>query len=281
MILLSCPYKLAFLRKLLRCSFPESLKVHGALHYVINKNPFRLEVLVDQWPDFTSVICRPLMEEMKDPSDPHTNTYFVFSTNQHNLSHMLQDPQVVNWNHSFQLQGCQPELQDVLHIISSKQGSHIQTVSNVLYMRHGKRCANELAGLHSTSEFQFSPLRPDEAQLVNAQWGFGGNERSENYIKRCIQNFPTVCARKPGLQQPISWVLSEQSAEMRMGYTERAYRSHRLFGNVATKLISTLESAEVPMYCHVAADNINSHRACMAVGYSPVGKWQQWKFQPH
>ncbi|CAI9548084.1 unnamed protein product [Staurois parvus] len=281
MIFLTCSSKLATLRKILSHSFPESLKVYGALHYVIDKNPFRLQVLVDQWPDFTSVICRPFLEEMKNPIDPYTNTYFMFSKDPQSLSHMLQDPQTVNWSQMFQIQGCQA-LEEVIHTVLSKHGGHMRTVSNVLYMRDRKISADEVEALGNTriSDLQFSPLNPNEAPLVNAQWLFGGNEISENYIRRCIQTFSTLCARIPGVAQPIGWSLSEQSAEIRMGYTESSYRSQRLFGNVVTRLMAIQQSRGAPIYCHVAPDNKKSQAACKAVGYVPVGRWQQWSFQP-
>ncbi|KAM5140469.1 uncharacterized protein ACMZJ9_014324 [Mantella aurantiaca] len=282
MISLTCSTKLASLRKLLSHSFPKSLKVYGALHYVINKNPFKLQVLVDQWPDFTSVICCPLLEEMKDPLDHYTNTYFVFSKDPQSLSHMLQDPQTVNWSQRFQIQGCQTELGDVIHTVLSKHGVHMMTVSNVLYLREKKITADEVEAFCNTrtSDLQFSPLNPDEASLVNAQWLFGGNERSENYIRRCIQTFPTLCTRTPGMTQPIGWSVSEQSAEIRMGFTESPYRSQRLFGNVVTRLMATQQLRGAPVYCHVPPDNKKSQSACMAIGFIPVGSWLQWSYQP-
>ncbi|XP_018426120.1 PREDICTED: glycine N-acyltransferase-like isoform X2 [Nanorana parkeri] len=253
MISLTCSSKLASLRKLLSYSFPESLKVYGALHH-----------------------------EMKDPLDHYTNTYFVFSKDPESLRHMLEEPQTVNWSQKFQIQGCQTALGEVFHSVLSKHGGHMMTVSNVLYIRDRKINADEVEALSNTrtSDLQFSPLNPDEAPLVSAQWLFGGNELSENYIRRCIQMFPNLCARKPGVSRPIAWVLSEQSAEIRMGYTESPYRSQRLFANIATRLLTIQQSRGTPIYCHVASDNKKSQSATMAVGFIPVGRWQQWSFQP-
>ncbi|KAM3912769.1 putative glycine N-acyltransferase-like protein 1B [Leptodactylus fuscus] len=105
MLVLTCSSKLSALRRSLTHSFPESVKVCGALHYVIDKNPFRLQVLVDQWPDFTSVLCRPPLEDMTDPSDPYTNTYYLFSKDPQGLRHFLQNPQTVNWKQQLEIQG--------------------------------------------------------------------------------------------------------------------------------------------------------------------------------
>ncbi|KAG8542553.1 hypothetical protein GDO81_026512 [Engystomops pustulosus] len=274
--------KLTTLRNLLTQSFPASLKVHGAVHHVVRNNPFRLQVLVDQWPEFTSVMCRPPLEEMTDAADPYMNTYFLFSKNPQNLIQMLKDPNSVNWKQKLQIQGCQPELGEVLHDISSSHGSCMQTTSNVLYMKLGTTATNQVKDQNSTrtTNFHFGALTLDDAPLVNAEWGFGGNERSKDYIARCIQMFPTICAKKDPGQKPIGWSLSEQSAEIRMGYTESTYRGQGVFNNIVTRLSAIMTSQGFPIYCHIASDNTKSQAACMAAGFVPVGRWQQWTFQP-
>ncbi|KAM4031300.1 glycine N-acyltransferase-like isoform 1-T2 [Anomaloglossus baeobatrachus] len=282
MLFLTCSTKLTTLRKLLTKSFPESLKVHGAVHHIIHNNPFQLQVLVDKWPEFTSVICRPALEDMTDALDHYYNTYFLFSKDPQNLSQMLEEPSAINWKQKLQIQGCQPELGNVLQKISSKYGSCMQTNSDILYMRHGITNTDELDNRNSTRSLNihFSELNLDEAYLVDAKWAFGGNENSKNYITRCIQMFPNLCARKEGTQQPIAWVLTEQSAELRMGYTEGTYRAQGVFYNIVTRLIATMTSRGVPIYCSIADDNAKSQSACFAAGFFPVGRWQQWNFQP-
>ncbi|XP_073540464.1 glycine N-acyltransferase-like isoform X2 [Phyllobates terribilis] len=279
MLVLTCSSKLAALRRLLTRNFPESLKVCGALHHVIDQNPFRLQVLVDQWPDFNSVLCRPPMEEMTDPSDPYTNTYFLFSKDPQGLRQFLEDPQTVNWKQKLQIQGCQPSLTDVLQEVSSKHGSHMHTTSNLLYMRDGIE-SEDLEKMRKISELQFSSLNPEEAYLVNEGWALGGNPLSERYVSRCIQNFPSVCARRLGVGKPVAWTTSDQSAEMRMGYTEKKYRNQGVFRTMIIQLTHKLNSKGCPLYCHVAPDNNSSQAATLGAGFPLAGRWQQWKFQP-
>ncbi|XP_075708870.1 glycine N-acyltransferase-like isoform X2 [Rhinoderma darwinii] len=278
MQVLTCSLKLATLRRLLTQSFPESLKVCGALQHVMDKNPFRLQVLVDQWPDFTTVMCRPPLEEMKDPSDPYTNTYFLYSKDPQGLRQFLQDPQTVNWKQELQIQGCQPELTSVLEEVSSKHGSQMYTTSNLLFMRDGME-SEELEKMSKISDLQFSTLEPDEAYLVNEVWAFGGNPLSECYISQCIQSFPNVCARRGGIGKPVAWTMSEQSAEMRMGYTERTNRNQGVFRTMIIQLASELSFKGFPLYCHVAPDNKISQAATLRAGFPLAGRWQQWKFQ--
>ncbi|XP_071985747.1 glycine N-acyltransferase-like isoform X2 [Engystomops pustulosus] len=279
MLVLTCASKLSALRRLLTHSFPESLKVCGALHHVIDKNPFGLQVLVDQWPDFTSVICRPPLEDMKDPEDPYTNTYFLFSKDPQGLRHFLQDPQTVNWKQQLQIQGCQPALTGVLQEVSSKHGSQMQTTSNLLYMRDGIN-DEDLEKMSKISDLQFSSLSPEEAFLVNEVWAMGGNTISERYVGKCLQNFPNVCARRFGVGNPVAWTMSEQSCEMRMGYTDKAYRNQGVFRTSIIRLAMQLNARGSPLYCHVAPDNKQSQAATLGAGFPLVGRWQQWKFQP-
>ncbi|KAM3912763.1 glycine N-acyltransferase-like [Leptodactylus fuscus] len=282
MLFLTCPAKVTALRNLLTHSFPGSLKAYGAVHYVVCNNPFRLQVLVDQWPEFTSVICRPPLEEMTDDLDPYTNSYFLFSKDPQNLSQMLEEPIAVNWKQKLQIQGCQPQLEETLREISSRHGTSMETISNVLYTRPGVTSPKEAENRSSrrSINLHYGPLDPDEAGLVSEKWWFGGNERSKDYIARCIRMFPSMCARKEAGQEPISWAISEQSAEIRAGYTEEAYRGQGILGNVIVRLANIMTTRGIPLYCHIAADNTRSQSACTAIGYSPVGRWLHWNFQP-
>ncbi|XP_053548371.1 glycine N-acyltransferase isoform X2 [Bombina bombina] len=282
MPLLLCSSKLPTLHRVLSQCYPESLKVCGTLHSIINENPFRLQVLVDQWPSFTSVICRPRLEDMTDPTDQYTNTYFLFSKDQQRLSEMLQDPQTINWSHQLQIQGCQPALEEILRDLSDKHNTGIKTTSNYLYMRESTQSTdltNQLSKM-SANELQLSSLSPEEAPAVNAEWAFGGNELSLRYVERCIQTFPNVCLRKRGVGPPLAWALSEQSTEHRMGYTHQDYRNQGLLRIMIIRLTRKILSKGGPLYCHVAADNKTSQAAMLKAGFNYCGSWVQWNFHP-
>ncbi|XP_040291270.1 glycine N-acyltransferase-like protein 2 isoform X3 [Bufo bufo] len=280
MLVLTCSSKLASVRRLLTHSFPESLKVCGALHHVIEKNPFRLQVLVDQWPDFTSVICRPPLEEMTDPSDHYTNTYFLFSKDPQGLRQFLQDPQTVNWKQELQIQGCQPSLTGVLQEVSSKHGSQMHTTSNLLYMKDGMKSEDlEKISNISSDELQFAPLKTHEASYVNEQWIFGKNDHSLHFIERCIQTFPSIGVRKKGVDQPIAWGTSDHSMEIRMGYTLPAYRNLGLSSIIILKISAINHNRRFPMYAHTAPDNKTSQAVMHKTGFQQTGRWVQWNFQ--
>ncbi|XP_075207830.1 glycine N-acyltransferase-like [Anomaloglossus baeobatrachus] len=174
---------------------------------------------------------------------------------------------------------CQPSLTDVLQEISSKHGSQMHTTSNLLYMRDGIE-SEDLEKMSQISDLQFSSLKPEESNLVNEVWAFGGNPLAEHCISHCIKNFPSICARRLGVGKPVAWTMSEQSAEMRMGFTEKKYRNQGVFRTMITQLTHKLNSKGSPLYCHVAPDNMSSQAATRGAGFPLAGRWQQWKFQP-
>ncbi|XP_075699032.1 glycine N-acyltransferase-like [Rhinoderma darwinii] len=281
MQVLTCSSKLATLRSLLTQSIPESLKVCSALHHVIDKNPFGLEVLVDQWPDFTSVMCRPPLEEMKDPSDPYTNTYFLYSKDPQGLRQFLQDPQTVNWKQKLLIQGCQPELTSVLEEVSSKHGSQMHTTSNLLFIRDVMEGEDlEKMSKLSSDKLQYTTLQTHEAPYVNDQWQLGKNEHSLHFIERCIQNFPSISIRKKGVDQPIAWAVTEQSVEFRMGYTLPAYRNIGLSSMLLLKYSAINHKEGFPIYGHSAPSNKASQAVAYRTGYQQRGRWVQWNFLP-
>ncbi|XP_056387054.1 glycine N-acyltransferase-like isoform X3 [Hyla sarda] len=280
MLLLTCSVKLAALRRLLTHSFPESLKVCGALQYALDKNPFGLQVVVDQWPDFTSVMCRPPLEEMTDPSDHYTNTYFLFSKDPQGLRHFLQDPQTVNWKQNLQIQGCQPMLTGVLQEVSSKHGSQMTTTSNLLYMRDAISSEDlEKMSKLSSDEFQFTPLQIHEAPYVNDTWIYGMNQHSLHFVERCIQTFPSISVRKKGVDRPIAWVLTDHSASIRMGYTSPAYRKLGLSSIILHKFSAIYQEKGFPVYAFTAPDNNAGQATLSKAGFVQRGIELHFNFQ--
>ncbi|XP_029430333.1 putative glycine N-acyltransferase-like protein 1B isoform X2 [Rhinatrema bivittatum] len=119
MLLLNCSQKLAMLEKALTKSFPESLKVYGTVYHINRGNPFNLEVVVDTWPHFTTVISRPHESEMKDDLDNYTNSYFMFTKDPEKLREMLTNTDVVNWKQVLQIQGFQSSVDKALKDVSA------------------------------------------------------------------------------------------------------------------------------------------------------------------
>nr|XP_033776742.1 glycine N-acyltransferase-like isoform X2 [Geotrypetes seraphini] len=300
MMLLHCSQKLAALEKILMKSFPESLKVYGTIYYINRGNPFNLEVVVDSWPQFNTVITRPHESEMKDDLDNYTNSYFLFTKDSENLREMLTNTDAINWKQVLQIQGFQSSVDKVLKEICARKMVKMDTAKNILFLKERTINSFDMTKEHNAPEetegttppsvlqskdgqiFQITPLNEIHADQVNQGWGFGGNERSLRYIQRCIRHFPSFSAVDSD-GSPVCWCVSEQSTEYRMGYTLPELRNigiMRRLIELATKP-SFLILKDAPVYCHVAEINKISQRATIGGGFHVArGNWYQWTCHP-
>lgn len=125
-----------------------------------------------------------------------------------------------------------------------------------------------------------STLDPAHAVLVNKLWYFGGNERSQRFIERCIQTFPSSCLLGPE-GTPVSWVLMDQTGELRMAGTLPEYRAQGLISYLSCVHVQTLDKLGFPLYSHVDKANHIMQRVCsnMQSILLPCS-WNQWNYVP-
>lgn len=123
-------------------------------------------------------------------------------------------------------------------------------------------------------------LDPSHAGLVNDQWDFGRNERSLKYIERCLQNFPAFGILGPE-ELPVSWIVMEQSCELRMGHTVPKYRGQGNMWETGYYLVEYLSQKKIPFYLHVAESKEKTHKLLRSFGFNicPCG-WHQWQCTP-
>ncbi|ELW66890.1 glycine N-acyltransferase-like protein 2 [Tupaia chinensis] len=277
-------------------STPESLKVYGAIFHIKNKNPFNMEVLVDAWPNYQTVITRPQKEEMKDEQDHYTNTYHIFTKAPHKLEEVLSCPHVINWEQVFQIQGCQESLGEAIRKVSASKSVQVDYLKTTLFtiktpkeFKTSSEDHTELAKLltidkvdedNKKENFPSIFLDASHAGLINEQWLFGKNERSLKYVERCLQSFPGFGIMGPE-GQPISWLVMEQSCELRMGYTVPKYRSKGNMLQIGYDFVKYLNERKIPFYVHVATDKEKTQGSLQNFGFeiNPCG-WHQWKCTP-
>lgn len=115
---------------------------------------------------------------------------------------------------------------------------------------------------------------------MNEHWDFGKNERSLKYVERCLQNFPGFGVWGPE-ECPVSWVVMEQSCELRMGYTVPKYRGQGNMWQIAYHFISYLISKNMPFYLHVAEEKEEIQKLMRTVGCKEsLCGWHQWICTP-
>ncbi|EHA98801.1 Glycine N-acyltransferase [Heterocephalus glaber] len=285
---------LQVLEKSLIKSLPASLKVYGTVFHINHGNPFKLKALVDKWPDFNTVVIRPQEQDMTDDLDHYTNTYQVYTKDPQEAQESLGSPEVINWKQHFQIQSSQSSLNEVIQNLAATKSYQVKHSENFLYM--GSQTAKKLApslldakklSLHdgkpkaiNQDMFQLSSLDVTQATFVNKFWYFGGNERSQRFIERCIRSFLSFCLLGPE-GTLVSWTLMDQTGEMRVAGTLPEYRSQGLVSYVIYKQALAMDKLGFPVYSHVDKSNKAMQRMSHTLHHIPMPcNWNQWHCTP-
>ncbi|XP_049748017.1 glycine N-acyltransferase-like [Elephas maximus indicus] len=278
----------------LRKSLPESLKVYGTIFHMNQGNPFKLKALVDKWPDFNTVVVRPQEQEMTDDLDHYINTYQIYSKDPKNCLKFLDPPEVINWKQHLQIQSSQSSLNEVIQSLAATKSFEVQHTQCILYMApetlrklvpsllDAKNLSPVSGRTKAINQELFKPSSLDvtHAALVNKFWLFGGNERSQRHIERCIRAFPTYCLLGPE-GTPVSWTLMDQTGEVRMAGTMPEYREQGLISHIGYYHTQTLLTLGFPIYSHVDKSNITMQKFSHKLNHIIMPcTWNQWNCVP-
>ncbi|XP_007952071.2 glycine N-acyltransferase-like protein [Orycteropus afer afer] len=138
----------------------------------------------------------------------------------------------------------------------------------------------KLTGSCNEEMFKHSTLDVTHAALVDKFWYFGGNRRSQRFIERCIQSFPTLCLLGPE-GTPVTWALMDQSGELRMGATVPKYRSQGLGTYVLYSYVQSMDKLGFPTYNHADKANKISQKMNHTLQLVPMPcDWNQWNCVP-
>ncbi|XP_069086117.1 glycine N-acyltransferase-like [Pleurodeles waltl] len=286
--------------EILAQSVPESLTVYGSVFHINRGNPLNMEVLVDSWPDFKTVICKPRPEEMVDDTNIYTNLYFIFTTDPENLRAMLRTSNVINWNQCLQIEGLQQYLDPVIMSIAESKGLEVERDKALLFVRDihlgvseesphvtmmekaAAQTSSHLKGRDKQPAFPCSPVSAADAELVNAAWVKGGTEASLRFVHRCISKLPSLCIRDSE-GKPISWYVMDQKAELRMAYTVPYYRCQGFSSSLLSSFMVSLciQQDDFPFYYITSEHNVQAQSVAKKVGLqnSPCG-YIQWICRP-
>uniref|UniRef100_A0A8B9BGF8 Glycine N-acyltransferase-like protein n=1 Tax=Anser brachyrhynchus TaxID=132585 RepID=A0A8B9BGF8_9AVES len=269
MLVLNCSTKLQMLEKILQGSFPESLKVYGAVMNINRGNPFRKEVVVDSWSDFKVVITRP--QRQTDDLDHYTNAHAVFYKEPHAYRELLENTNAINWGQIFQIQGhlwnvlCgfrslykqRPKMEhsSPLQLFTKLQTTEFSSLENVIHSFYF--LIHFLCSLRMDPKFTLAYLDISHSSLLNKTWSRGGNPRCEKYLANLICCFPSVCVLDDK-GYPLSWSLTDQFATMIHSYTLPEHRRKGFSRLVTTTLAKKLHSCGFPVQGNVLEANLPS-----------------------
>uniref|UniRef100_A0A3Q2X3G4 Glycine N-acyltransferase-like protein n=1 Tax=Haplochromis burtoni TaxID=8153 RepID=A0A3Q2X3G4_HAPBU len=256
---------------------PKSYKVYGFLYGINRNKPTTLEVVVDTWPDFKVIICRPNPENKRAPNFKKKMTYY--STDEQSLRKMLTDENAVDWITYFMIGGL-----DVSHAPMLKQVSSDRRVNHKVYTLVHLLYLPDTNHLHmpvvdSELESRISSLNLSHVDLVNKTWKFGGDEKGYRTIENLISNFPSCCITD-SQGQPVSWILVYDYCALGMLYTLPEGKGYAKI--VISTLAKKLHAEGYPVFCYIEEDNVLSYKLFKNLGFiedpSYRAAWLEFNF---
>uniref|UniRef100_A0AAV2KER0 Glycine N-acyltransferase-like protein n=1 Tax=Knipowitschia caucasica TaxID=637954 RepID=A0AAV2KER0_KNICA len=115
--------------EVLRKQLPKSFKVYGFLHSINRGKPTTLEVVVDSWPDFKVIICRPDLTNKRVMD--YTLKVTIFSTDEQIFRTMLMQGQAVDWSLNFLFAGLDVSNLQMIRDVSASKGVNLKTFTNI------------------------------------------------------------------------------------------------------------------------------------------------------
>ncbi|XP_058858133.1 glycine N-acyltransferase-like protein 3 [Acipenser ruthenus] len=262
MILLQSSRKLSALKDILLQQLPHSIVVYGAVAQIRHGNACNLEVCVDSWPAFKTVVCRRQRKAIQDPHNPFSNLYTLFTKDVASLRTMLKDKTVINWKQPCHFLAFPSSLFDAVQ--GEKQKIDHMIDPSCILIHHDPQ---SLPDVRTDVAPRISSLRVTHAEIVNRSVKYGGSEHSLNYIKTCIQNLPSCCILDDN-GSPISWALLDESCAIRMVFTLPEYRRVGYMKVVLATLARKVHMMGFPVHLSVEENNTASLHACKSMGFT-------------
>uniref|UniRef100_A0A667YQ34 Glycine N-acyltransferase-like protein n=1 Tax=Myripristis murdjan TaxID=586833 RepID=A0A667YQ34_9TELE len=238
---------------------PKSLRVYGLLHSMNMHKGNTVDVVVDTWPDFKVIICRP------DLKVNANKTVSYYSTDEQILRRMLTEENSLDWSTYFMVEGFDLTHATLLKDMSSARGvnARLICVARVMYLPDCTLPPIKVSELRS----RISSLNDSHVELVNSTWKYGGDEVGHWNIKNYISNFPSCCITDDQ-GQPVSWILVYNDCAMGILYTLPEHRRKGYAKIVVSTLARKLHAEGYPVYCFIDEDNEVSYRLFKKMGFT-------------
>ncbi|KAM6922480.1 glycine N-acyltransferase-like protein 3 [Lycodopsis pacificus] len=244
--------------------FPKSFKVYGFIFGINRKKPSTLEVIVDTWPDFKVIICRPDPKNKRALEFMKNVTYF--SMDDQILRKMLTEENAIDWSTCFLIGGCDVSHETMLKEVSADRevNNKVDTSAHLLYLPDSSHLPTPAAD--SELESRISSLNLSHIDLVNKTWKFGGNKQGYMTIKNLISNFPSCCITDDQ-GQPVSWILVYDYCALGLLYTLPEHRGRGYAKVVVSTMARRLHTEGYPVYGFIEEDNMVSYKIFKSLGF--------------
>ncbi|XP_078128483.1 glycine N-acyltransferase [Sander vitreus] len=237
---------------------PRSQQVYG---FLVLRNRVRsdsVRVLVDRWPEFNVIVCKPQYEQ-KDDCFKDT---LVFAKDEAILEETIRKSSVIDWTQYLCL-GINLRHLEIFKAVASEK----DVSSSKLAVCH-MMILEDVSNLPSidSSWISLSSLDESHVGLVNQMWKFGKNEGAARMIRNMIANFPSCCVLDAE-GKPVSWILTYASCAMGLLYTLPEHRGKSYAKVLASTMAKRLHAQGYPVYCFIEEENDVSYGLFKSLGF--------------
>ncbi|XP_019726036.1 glycine N-acyltransferase-like protein 3 isoform X1 [Hippocampus comes] len=243
---------------------PKSFQVYGYLHACNRNKQTNIQIVVDTWPDFKVIICRPDPEN-KQASDWRKKVTF-YCLDEKMLRKMLLEEDAIDWSADFTFECFDNSHTGLLKEVSTQiQVSHTHLIcAYQLYLPNSSHLVTP--AFNSDINSRISSLDLSHAHLVNQTWKFGGDELGYKKIVRQISNFPSYCITDHQ-GQPVSWLLLHENLSLGMLYTLPEHRRKGYATVLVYTMAQRLLAEGYPVFTYVEEGNMVSFKMFKNLGF--------------
>nr|XP_046258032.1 glycine N-acyltransferase-like protein 3 [Scatophagus argus] len=241
---------------------PQSLQVYGCLVLINRSDRVRsdpVKVLVDRWPEFKVIVCKP---EYEQEGDLFKDT-LVFANDEAVLEETIRKSSVIDWTKCLCI-GTNLRHIDVFRTVASEK----DVPSSKLAVCH-MMTLEDISNLPSidSSGISLSSLDESHVGMVNQTWKFSKNMEAVRMIRNMLANFPSCCVLDTEAK-PVSWILTYSSCAMGMLYTLPEHRGKGYAKVLVSTMAKRLHAEGYPVYCFIEEDNVVSYRLFKSLGFT-------------
>lgn len=244
---------------------PRSFKVYGFLHAMNRSKPTTLQVLVDAWPEFKVIVCRPDPDNKCALEFRPKVTYF--SMDEQVLRRTMTQQDVIDWSSTFFIGGCPMSHRPMLQEMSSERrvnhrvfvSAHLMYLPDISHLRS--------PAPDSELQSRISSLSLSHADMVNQIWKFGGDEKSLRNIRNIISSFPSCCiSDEQG--EPLSWLLMYDYCALGLLYTRPEHRGKGHASLLVSTMCRRIHAQGYPLFCYIEEENKLSLKLFKRLGFT-------------
>uniref|UniRef100_A0A3P9L272 Glycine N-acyltransferase-like protein n=1 Tax=Oryzias latipes TaxID=8090 RepID=A0A3P9L272_ORYLA len=202
-------------------------------------------VLVDKWPKFRVIVCKPSYEKSDVFKD-----ILIFASDATILEETIRIPSVIEWSRYL----C---IGNALLLLLLKNKNIVSSKKQVYHKAFFYSACFSLS-LRFSSGFSLSSLSESHLDLVNQTWKFGKHPGTLGMIRNMIAHFPSRCVLDPE-GRPVSWILTYACCAMGMLYTLPEHRGRGYAKALIGSMARTLKAQGYPVFCFVEEENAVSY----------------------